>query len=148
MIPKAPGDNVKTDTHDCRRLARLHRAGELIAIRVPSPLDEAVRDSCRSRGDIVEKLTTAPNRLTTFSLGHSNFWRGGLNRTVTKSAGTTGVATSTPRRMVEPDLTPNQPTPANGVAAPSRGRAQSAFPWSSRCRETHDCCQGLPDERH
>jgi transposase len=35
MIPKAPGDKVKTDTRDCRRLARLHRAGELVAIRVP-----------------------------------------------------------------------------------------------------------------
>ena len=37
LIPKAPGDRVKTDRRDCRRLARLHRAGELVAIRVPSP---------------------------------------------------------------------------------------------------------------
>ncbi|MDQ1440182.1 MAG: transposase [Acidimicrobiaceae bacterium] len=29
MIPKAPGDKVKTDSRDCRRLARLHRAGQL-----------------------------------------------------------------------------------------------------------------------
>jgi hypothetical protein len=33
LIPKAPGDKVKTDKRDCRRLARLHRAGELVAIR-------------------------------------------------------------------------------------------------------------------
>src|SRR5439155_2394724 len=33
MIPKAPGDRVKTDKRDCRKLARLHRAGELVAIR-------------------------------------------------------------------------------------------------------------------
>jgi transposase len=32
LIPRAPGDKVKTDTRDCRRLARLHRAGELVAI--------------------------------------------------------------------------------------------------------------------
>src|SRR5437660_4094456 len=50
LIPKAPGDRVKTDRRDCRRLARLHRAGELIAIRVPSPEEEAVRDLCRARG--------------------------------------------------------------------------------------------------
>jgi hypothetical protein len=31
LIPKAPGDKVKTDTRDCRRLARLYRAGELVA---------------------------------------------------------------------------------------------------------------------
>src|SRR5829696_614811 len=35
LIPKAPGDKIKTDSRDCRRLARLHRAGELVAIRVP-----------------------------------------------------------------------------------------------------------------
>jgi len=48
MIPKAPGDKVKTDKRDCRRLARLHRAAELVAIRVPTPAEEAVRDLCRA----------------------------------------------------------------------------------------------------
>ena len=50
MIPRAPGDRVKTDTRDCRRLARLHRAGELVAVRVPPPTEEAVRDLCPTRG--------------------------------------------------------------------------------------------------
>ena len=36
LIPRVPGDHVKTDRRDCRRLARLHRAGELTAIRVPT----------------------------------------------------------------------------------------------------------------
>jgi transposase len=36
LIPRAPGDKVKTDKCDCRRLARLHRAGELVAIRIPT----------------------------------------------------------------------------------------------------------------
>jgi len=27
LVPRAPGDRVKTDRRDCRRLARLHRAG-------------------------------------------------------------------------------------------------------------------------
>jgi transposase len=82
MIPKAPGDKVKTDSRDCRRLARLHRAGELVAIRVPAPLEEAVRDLCRTRGDMVEDLTRARNRLTKFLLRHSMIWRGGVNWTV------------------------------------------------------------------
>ncbi len=81
MIPKAPGDKVKTDSRDCRRLARLCRAGELVAIRVPSPLEEAVRDLCRTRGDMVEDLTRARNRLTKFLLRHSRVWRGGSNWT-------------------------------------------------------------------
>lgn len=86
MIPKAPGDKVKTDTRDARRLARLHRAGELVAIRVPTPLEEAVRDLCRTRGDMVEDLTRARNRLTKFLLRHSNIWRGGSNWTVKHEA--------------------------------------------------------------
>jgi transposase len=81
MIPKAPGDKVKTDKRDCRRLARLHRAGELVAIRVPSPQEEAVRDLCRIRVDMVEDLTRARNRLTKFLLRHSRIWRGGSNWT-------------------------------------------------------------------
>jgi hypothetical protein len=36
LIPKAPGDKVKTDRRDGRRLARLHRVGELVAIRIPA----------------------------------------------------------------------------------------------------------------
>jgi transposase len=86
MIPKASGDKVKTDTRDCRRLARLYRAGELVAIRVPSPLEEAVRDLCRTRGDMVEDLTRARNRLTKFLLRHSRIWRGGSNWTVKHEA--------------------------------------------------------------
>jgi transposase len=86
LIPKAPGDKVKTDTRDCRRLARLHRAGELVAIRVPSPLEEAVRDLCRTRGDMVEDLTRARNRLIKFLLRHSTVWRGGSNWTVKHDA--------------------------------------------------------------
>ncbi len=81
LIPKAPGDKVKTDKRDCRRLARLHRAGELVAIRVPTPLEEAVRDLCRTRGDMVADLTRARNRLTKFLLRHGRVWRGGSNWT-------------------------------------------------------------------
>lgn len=82
MIPKAPGDKVKTDKRDCRRLARLHRAGELVAIRVPTVLEEAVRDLCRTRGDMVEDLTRARNRLSKFLLRHSRVWRGDSNWTL------------------------------------------------------------------
>jgi transposase len=77
LIPKAPADKVKTDTRDCRRLARLYRAGELVAIRVPTPTEEAVRDLCRTRADMVEDLTRARNRLSKFLLRHSRVYRFG-----------------------------------------------------------------------
>jgi transposase len=53
----------------------------LTAIRVPSPAEESVRDLCRARGDMVEDLTRARNRLTKFLLCHSRIWRGGSNWT-------------------------------------------------------------------
>jgi transposase len=77
LIPVAPGDRVKTDTRDARRLVRQLRAGELVAIRVPSPQEEAVRDLCRARTDAVEDLTRAKNRLGHFLLRHGRVWRGG-----------------------------------------------------------------------
>jgi transposase len=80
LIPRAPGDKVKTDRRDCRRLARLHRAGELVAIRIPTPAEEAVRDLCRTRADMVEDLTRARNRLGKFLLRHGRPWRGGSTR--------------------------------------------------------------------
>jgi transposase len=77
LIPRAPGDRVKTDRRDCRRLARLHRAGQLVPIRVPSPLEEAVRDLCRARADLVADLTRIQNQISAFLLRHGRIWRDG-----------------------------------------------------------------------
>lgn len=86
LIPTAPGDRVKTDKRDARRLARLHRAGELVAIRVPSVAEEAVRDLCRARADMVIDQTRARHRLGKFLLRHGRVWRGGDNWTLKHQA--------------------------------------------------------------
>lgn len=75
LIPRAPGDRVKTDRRDCRRLARLHRAGELVAIRVPTESEEAVRDLCRARAAVVGDRTRIRHRLSKFLLRHDRVWR-------------------------------------------------------------------------
>jgi transposase len=77
LIPKAPGDRVKTDKRDCRRLARRHRAGELVAIRIPTPVQESVRDLCRTRADMVADRMRARHRLSKFLLRHGQVWRDG-----------------------------------------------------------------------
>jgi transposase len=77
LIPKAPGDKIKTDSRDCRRLARLHRAGELVCIRVPTLAEEAVRDLCRARADMLADRARARHRLGGFLLRHGQIWRGG-----------------------------------------------------------------------
>ncbi len=86
LIPTAPGDRVKTDTRDCRRLARLYRAGEPVAIRVPTVAEEAVRDLCRARADMVIDRTRARHRLGKFLLRHGRVWRGGANWTLKHQA--------------------------------------------------------------
>jgi transposase len=45
-MPTRSGDRIKTDRRDSQALARLHRAGELRAIHIPTAGDEAVRDWC------------------------------------------------------------------------------------------------------
>ena len=59
LIPKAAGDKIKTDQRDAR-VARLHRAGELTAIHIPTPEQEAVRDLRRARVDVVPRRSDQP----------------------------------------------------------------------------------------
>lgn len=82
LVPKAAGDKVKTDKRDARRLARLHRAGELTAIHIPTLEQEAVRDLCRARVDVVIERTRARHRLSKFLLRHSQIYRQGAQWTM------------------------------------------------------------------
>ena len=59
LIPKKPGDRVKTDRRDATTLARLLRSGDLTAIYVPDIDDEAVRDLSRAREDAMNDLKAA-----------------------------------------------------------------------------------------
>lgn len=82
LIPTAPGHRVKTDKRDAQRLARLFRGGQLTAVRVAEPPEEAVRDLCRARTDMVIDRTRARHRLDKFLLRHGRVWRDGTNWTV------------------------------------------------------------------
>jgi transposase len=68
LVPKKPSDRVKTDRRDADQLARLYRAGELSAIHVPEPEDEAVRDLVRARTAALVDQRKARNRLKGFLL--------------------------------------------------------------------------------
>jgi len=63
LIPTKSGDHVKTDKKDAIKLARLHRAGELVSVFVPDETDEAVRDLCRARVDAIDDRRRAKTRL-------------------------------------------------------------------------------------
>jgi transposase len=70
LIPKKPGDRVKTDRRDAVQLARLARSGDLTAVYVPKVEDEAIRDLTRAREDAISDLKDAKLRLKAFLLRH------------------------------------------------------------------------------
>jgi transposase len=63
LIPRKPGERIKTNRRDARKLVELHRAGLLTEVRPPTPADEAVRDLCRARDDAREDLQRSRHRL-------------------------------------------------------------------------------------
>src|SRR5204863_1001615 len=82
LIPRRPGDRVKTDRRDAAQLAVLYRAGALTAIHIPTEQEEAARDLLRCREDIRADLLRARHRLSKFLLRH------GRRFTATKKAWT------------------------------------------------------------
>ena len=79
MIPKRSGERIKNDRRDALNLARLHRAGDLTAIHVPDPEDEAIRDLIRGRDDARIAARKAKQRLQSFLLKHG-FSYGGKSK--------------------------------------------------------------------
>jgi transposase len=70
LVPQRPGDRVKTDPRDARKLARLHAGGLLEPIYVPSPELEAARDLVRAREDARLDRMRDRHRLSKLCLRH------------------------------------------------------------------------------
>jgi transposase len=70
LIPRGPGDRVKTDRRDAERLVRLLAAGELHRVAVPSVAEESLRDLVRAREDLRGDLMRARHRLAKLLLRH------------------------------------------------------------------------------
>ena len=76
LIPRKPGDRIKTDRRDALSLARLYRAGELTTVWVPDEEQEAIRDLVRCREDGKQQEQKARQRLTAFLLRHGQIYGG------------------------------------------------------------------------
>ena len=70
LVPRRPGDRVKTDSRDARKLARLLAGGLLEPIHVPSRELEAARDLVRAREDARLDRMRDRHRLSKFCLRH------------------------------------------------------------------------------
>lgn len=70
LVPQRPGDRIKTDSRDARKLARLLAGGLLEPIHVPSRELEAARDLVRAREDARLDRMRDRHRLSKFCLRH------------------------------------------------------------------------------
>jgi transposase len=79
LIPRKPGDRVKTDKRDAVTLARLARSGDLTPVYVPDVPDEALRDLARAREDALRDLHAARFRLKALLLRNDIRYAGRAN---------------------------------------------------------------------
>ena len=76
LIPKRPGERVKTNRRDALTLAKLHRAGELTPVWVPDPSHEARRELVRAREAAMEERRRTRQHLQSFLLRHGRVFPG------------------------------------------------------------------------
>ena len=81
LIPVKPGERVKTNRRDARKLALSSRAQMLTVVHPPTEAEEAVRDLCRCREDAREDLTRARHRLSKMLMRRGFVYRKGRNWT-------------------------------------------------------------------
>ena len=74
LIPRKPGERIKTDRRDANNLARLHRAGELTPVWVPGPAHEAIGDLVRARQAAVRTVRQARQQLSGFLRRHGHHY--------------------------------------------------------------------------
>jgi transposase len=70
LIPRKPGDRVKTNRRDAVALAKLLRAGELTPVWVPDAGYEATRDLVRARAAAIETVRVHRQQVSAFMLKH------------------------------------------------------------------------------
>lgn len=100
LIPKKPGDRVKTDRRDAIRLAQLYRSGDLTPVYVPEVDDEAIRDLSRAREDAMLDQKAARQRLKSFLLRHGIRYEGVANWNEAHLRWLTEVIMPTPAQQI------------------------------------------------
>ena len=80
LIPKKPGEHIKTDRRDARKLAQALRSGDLTAVWVPDEEQEAMRDLTRARDDMKAQERKARQQLNAYVLRHSHTWPSNKSR--------------------------------------------------------------------
>ncbi len=80
LIPKKPGEHIKTDRRDASKLARSVRSGDLTGVWVPDQEQEAMRDLTRARDDLKAQERKARQQLNAYVLRHGHGWPANRSR--------------------------------------------------------------------
>jgi transposase len=77
LVPRKPGDQVKTDRRDAIKLAQCHRRGDLTLVRIPTVQEEQDRRVVRHREVVVRRVVRTKNQIQKLlvSLGIKNPFR-------------------------------------------------------------------------
>ncbi len=79
LIPQKPGERIKTDRRDARKLALALRAATLSYVHIPTPEQEQFRDVVRAWQQAKRDVTGARQRLKSFLLSHDIRYTGRAN---------------------------------------------------------------------
>ncbi len=77
LVPRKPGERIKTDRRDARKLAEYLEGGHLTPVHPPTPAQEAARDLSRAREDVKQDRMRCRHRLTKFLLRHGKTYTPG-----------------------------------------------------------------------
>jgi transposase len=82
LVPVRPGDRVKTDRRDAKKLVRLLRDSELTFVAAPTPEQEGLRDLIRCREDLRDARDRARQRVIKALLRYGHVFTDGKHWTI------------------------------------------------------------------
>jgi transposase len=91
LIPIKPGDRIKTDRRDARKLLKLFMADQLTEVHAPDPQQEAARELTRCRQAAQETLIRARHQLLKLLDRHGYSYTQGAHWTTRHRAWLTGL---------------------------------------------------------
>ncbi len=81
LVPYKPGDRVKTDRRDAKKLVEYFMAGQLTEVHPPTPGQEAVRSLCRLRDSTQADLKRVRHQLLKYLTVYGFIYNEGSNWT-------------------------------------------------------------------
>jgi transposase len=77
LTPRKPGEKIKTDRRDAKKLLNLFKAGLLTEVHAPDPQQEAARELTRCRQTAQENLKRISHQLVKFLVRHGYVYADG-----------------------------------------------------------------------